>query len=57
LSRLPSVSLPSLWNSAPAKADEPKIVVVLLLIRTLSNFRSSVICCVMDAIEQLENSE
>jgi hypothetical protein len=32
----------SIWNRSPVKAGEPKIIAVLLLIRTLSNFRGTV---------------
>ena len=35
----------SIWNRAPAKAGDPKIIAVLLLIRTLSNFRGPSFCC------------
>jgi hypothetical protein len=33
----------SIWNRTPAEAGDPKIIAVLLLIRTLSNFRGTVI--------------
>jgi len=32
----------SIWNRSPAKVGDPKIIAVLLLIRTLSNFRGTV---------------
>src|SRR5690348_14484465 len=41
----------SIWNTAPkAGAADPKIVAVLLLIRTLSNFRSTQILLRADRI-------
>lgn len=40
----------SIWNGSPAKAGHPKIIAVLLLIRTLSNFRGTVILLRADRI-------
>jgi hypothetical protein len=40
----------SRWNREPAKAGDPKIIAVLLLIRTLSNFRGTVILLRADRI-------
>jgi len=40
----------SIWNRAPTEGGDPKIIATLLLIRTLSNFRGTVILLRADSI-------